>query len=963
MMSIAPIRSPAAAGAYFNKDDYYVADAGAPSAWAGSGAAALEIAGPVGRAQFEEMLNGNITPQVRLGFSREGEWKHLPGWDMTFSAPKSLSILAEVAGDTRLVTAHDEAVRRAIGFAEQNYAVTRTKDGHRINVIPTGNLLAATFRHDLSRAQDPQLHTHVVVMNATLHEGKWRSLHSRELYHGKMDIGLFYRQELAKLVTGLGYDIERSEGGRFEVAGVTQDVRDEFSARARAMRERLEQAGFDRDKVSAATMAAVALQTRDHKKLADREALYLDWRDRLGGRAGLVDALVEASKAKLAASGSDDDKKRVQDQAAAAQDALARAVSVLNERQATFPVDELVRVASELGLGKATRADIIHAMSTKERDGDLKRREVTAPDIRTGMDGSRAGYTTAKAKSGELELVEIERRGRDRVTPLMNNQRAQRFTAAAAKGDAAGYAWNDRQLEAARVILSARHRYVGLQGHAGVAKTTTVLKTVADAARARQMRIHAIAPTASAAQTLGEAIGVKGETMHSFVAWARAQRRGEGGRALWILDEASFAGTKMLGQLMKQAERLNARLVLVGDVKQLGAVERGAPFRQLQNAGMRTAVLDTIVRQKNQILRDAILDTIDGRVHQAIAKINAGGGAVFSHEDAAERRGQMAAAFLALSPVHRNKTIVVDPTHEGRDAVTAMIRQGLVAEGSLSAESTSGATLVPRPLTKVEQRDAAFFDVGELVRLPGSYFGQSTATKSLAYWRVIDRRSADNVVTLEAPDGTQRKWEPAKYRGTVNSYRVEHKDLRVGDRIKWSENNKPLGRFNGRGATVRAVDAAAGTAVVELDGGATQMLNLNDRTDQHWTHAYVQTAYEAQGRTAERAIVHAESWRINVTNLKSWYVQITRPTDHVLVVTDSPGKLTDALMGRADEKSTAIDVTLDRANDHYAMPDRMKAYRDHLFERVAQGLRTAIGRPRPTNDPSLDPVGNRRPKR
>lgn len=963
-MSIAPIRSPAAAGAYFNKDDYYVADAGAPSAWAGSGAEALEIAGPVGREQFEEMLAGNITPQVRLGFSREGEWKHLPGWDMTFSAPKSLSVLAEVAGDTRLVTAHDEAVRSAISFAEQNYAVTRTKDGHRLNMIQTGNLVAATFRHDLSRAQDPQLHTHVVVMNATFHEGKWRSLHSRELYHGKMDIGLFYRQELARLVIGLGYEIERSEGGRFEIAGVTQEVRDEFSARARAMRERLEQAGFDRDKVSAATMAAVALQTRDHKKIADREALYLDWRDRLGARAGLIDALVESSKAHLATSGTDDDKKRVQEQAAAAQDALNRAVSVLNERQATFPADELVRVASELGLGKATRADILHAMSTKERDGDLKRREVIAPDIRTGMDAARLGYTTAKAKSGELEIVDIERRGRNQVTPLMNNQRAQRFTAAAAeKGDVAGYPWNDRQLEAARIILSSRHRFVGLQGHAGVAKTTTVLKTVADAARSRQMKIHAIAPTASAAQTLGEAIGVKGETMHSFLAWAKAQRRGEGGKALWILDEASFAGTKMLAQVMKQAEGLNARLVLVGDVKQLGAVERGAPFRQLQNAGMRTAVLDTIVRQRNAILREAILDTIDRRVHEAIAKISSGGGSVYSHEDANERRAEMAAAFLALSPEHRGKTIVVDPTHEGRDAVTTIIRHGLVTEGSLSAESTSGPTLVPRPLTKVEQRDAAFFDIGELVRLPGSYFGQSTATKSLVYWRVVDRRSAENMVTLEAPDGTQRKWEPAKYRGTVNSYRVEDKELRIGDRIKWSENNKPLGRFNGRGATVRAVDQTAGTATVELDGGASQILNLKERVDQHWTHAYVQTAYEAQGRTAERAIVHAESWRINVTNLKSWYVQITRPTDDVLVVTDSPAKLADALMGRAGEKSTAIDVALHRADDRYSMPDRMKAYRDHLFERMAQGLRNAVSRQRTTSEPTLDPLGNRRPKR
>ncbi len=136
----------------------------------------------------------------------------------------------------------------------------------------------------------------------------------------------------------------------------------------------------------------------------------------------------------------------------------------------------------------------------------------------------------------------------------------------------------------------------------------------------------ALGPTAASAQVLGQAINVEGRTLDAFLLSAQREKQPAEKRALWILDEASLAGTEKIYELMRQAVRHDAKLVLVGDVKQLGSVEAGAAFKQLQEAGMRTAELDVILRQTNSALREAIYDTLKGNAVEALRRIASGGG-------------------------------------------------------------------------------------------------------------------------------------------------------------------------------------------------------------------------------------------------------------------------------------------------------------------------------------------------
>ena len=168
------------------------------------------------------MLDGRVAGE-QLGTVRDGVTEHRPGWDVTFSAPKSVSIMAQVAGDKRLIAAHGAAVKTALGHVERHMAATRIRDGGEVERETTGNLAVATFRHETSRAQDPQLHTHSVILNMTKSaDGTWRSLEPRALYQLQKQIGAIYRQELATAVRALGYEIVTGKESMFEIAGVPE---------------------------------------------------------------------------------------------------------------------------------------------------------------------------------------------------------------------------------------------------------------------------------------------------------------------------------------------------------------------------------------------------------------------------------------------------------------------------------------------------------------------------------------------------------------------------------------------------------------------------------------------------------------------------------------------------------------------------------------------------------------------
>jgi conjugative relaxase-like TrwC/TraI family protein len=836
--TIGAISSSAAAANYFETDDYYADGGISPSEWQGEGAKALGLSGEVNRETFRAILDGTLPHGQQLGTMREGKLQHRPGWDLTMSAPKSVSIMAEVAGDRRLVVAHNNAVKAALAYVERHAAATRIRaDGGVEERQTTDNLVIASFRHDTSRAQDPQLHTHNVIMNMTQDaEGNWRSLEPRALYQLQKAIGAVYRQELAVGVRALGYGIEQGEDSLFEIKGVPAAVIRAFSERAAQVEARLAERGQTRATASAEEKQIAALDTREAKQSLERGELVANWRaeaDAAGFGKDAREALVAASK-EAAANAEHGSALSAQGQIAAHQ-AVALAAASLGERQSVFAAAELEKEAGRYGLGRVTAAQISAAVTRAQSDGALVPR--TFLDKRGA---EFAGFTTAQNIAHERQLLRQEAEGRGAAGQILS---AKQAASAVARAELqSDHPWNEGQRAATRALLTSPHRVTGLQGYAGTAKTTTVLATFAREAQARGVAVTALAPTASAAQTLGDALGQRGET----VARQLARNSASLSAGVWIVDEASLLSARDMAALLGLAADSKARVVLVGDVKQLGSVGAGAAFAQLQSAGMATAKLDNVVRQTNVATREAVLASIEGDARKALDALERGGGKIIAHGSQGERFAAMAKAYTALGASQRAGTLVIEPSRDGRDALTADIRRELAAAGVLSGPAVTLESLVARNLSRIEARDPASYAPGDTVRFLRDYVDKGV-TRGAAYR--VERIDPDkSAISLTAADGSVVDWRLRQWgAGKVEVFERKAMELQAGDRVQFTRNDRDAGRINGLRGTITAIDPGRQQATIALANGREQRLDLTDPRDAHLRHAYVQTAHAAQG--------------------------------------------------------------------------------------------------------------------
>ncbi|OYU72650.1 MAG: exonuclease V subunit alpha, partial [Alphaproteobacteria bacterium PA3] len=209
-------------------------------------------------------------------------------------------------------------------------------------------------------------------------------------------------------------------------------------------------------------------------------------------------------------------------------------------------------------------------------------------------------------------------------------------------------------------LLTSSNRVAAVQGYAGTAKTTTVMATLSEAAKAQGFDVRAFAPSASAALTLGDALGTKGWTLERHLRTEEKKVHPErGGKQVWLLDEASLVSAVDMARLLSATQRADARLILVGDVKQLGSIGAGVAFAQLQGAGMQTSVLDKIVRQTNAKTLEAVESAIAGQAAKTIKALETGGGKLIENASTQDRYQLLAKSFADLSPADRAKTLVL----------------------------------------------------------------------------------------------------------------------------------------------------------------------------------------------------------------------------------------------------------------------------------------------------------------
>ena len=471
------------------------------------------------------------------------------------------------------------------------------------------------------------------------------------------------------------------------------------------------------------------------------------------------------------------------------------------------------------------------------------------------------------------------------------------------------------QREAVKLVLSAKDRVVGVQGYAGTGKTA-MLNRARALIEKRGFEVRGLAPSASAARTLSQESGIESETLQRFLARnagvaegrlspkAEKAMRQAFAKTVLVVDEGSLASTIQARDLLRIATALRLpRVVLVGDAKQLDAVDAGKPFAQLQAAGMQTAMMRDILRQKDPDLKAAVEASLGGDVERAFEKLG-------DNVEAVKRdnlAGAAAARWLALSPEARERAGLIAPSHKLRERINAIIRERLVRGGAVRGPALTTERLVSRGYTNAEKTLAAHYRPRDVVAFHRPY--QRLGVEKGDELRVLGANRDEGTVRLEGKDGETVTWQPAKLAaraGGVEVYRSDTMELRAGDRIRWTRNDAGLGLVNS--ATAEVAGVKDGTVSLRLEDGRTLDLRTGDPQLRHVDRAWASTVHAFQGRTVDHVIAAMEANHPHLTTQKSFYVEISRARHRAELVTDDREALKERLEAATGERIAALEA-------------------------------------------------------
>jgi conjugative relaxase-like TrwC/TraI family protein len=497
-------------------DNYYM-DESAGAKWQGKGARVLGLEGAqVDRKDFINFLDGKIfNPETgkTQNLAGRGNSDRRAGIDLSVAPPKSVSVMALVGGDDRLIKAHETANNKAMTWLEEHASIIRVKDNDGQNVKEqTGNLMWATIRHETNRENEPQLHNHNVVAAVTydLDRKTWRSLTNDEimvLRNGADDI---YKATLLQETRLAGYQVEHSKNGRdFEIAGMSEKQIAAFSGRSKQIDDAIRARGFDPDEASWAMRQSAALDTRAKKQELPSGVLHSAWNERAQDLGLNLAAMVDAAKDRAAHL--DRDALKAEDKRLAGL-AVSEAIEHLSEREQSFTVANLEKTA--VLMGKSVIDDVKAAIGD-HRDGQMI----------LGRDGMPSGadwLTTQKALNTEKELVStiVEGFGKGQAVLTSDaefNQFLSEFEAKKSQALGLDFKLSGEQVNAAKNTLMHQDKFQAIQGDAGTGKTAA-LEFVREVAERKGWDIQGVATTSSAAEELQASSGIKSNTIAGFFA-------------------------------------------------------------------------------------------------------------------------------------------------------------------------------------------------------------------------------------------------------------------------------------------------------------------------------------------------------------------------------------------------------------------------------------------------------------
>lgn len=909
MLSTSVIKNVSEASHYFSaKDNYYTREEGMEqSEWFGRGADKLDLSGEVNAEQFTALLEGRLPNGELLGKVVDGKIRHRAGWDLTFSAPKSVSILALIGGDKRLIEAHRQAVKVALSNIEQGCSQARIKVSGDIKYQNTGNVVAALYHHDLSRAEDPQIHTHSVFMNMTQRsDGKWRSQASQigrydqkaiaevngfieRVRHNKRYFGKLYEAELAYQTKELGYDIAiDAKTGVFEIVGVSAEVKKFFSKRRDQIEKALEAQGLS----SAKAADMITLKTRESKKGVDRDSLAEEWKHQAESLGLDCQKIIDQSihKTKFGSIQSSNEQRPE----SRAIGAIQYATRHLSRFKTSFTLEEVVMSALSYSLNEPLPVKaLLQSLDVACKLGEL-----------IPLENSR-GKTLFMAKNtleDEKRLFECLANKSIKST-LVDDKRLNLFF------EENSHISSTHQDHLKSIF--GNDRVILLEGQTA---KETLIEPIVKIAKAANLEVIVLSQNQIGSKHFANQITQKPSTfwehikallvdstiknygVFQFLSQQNADNTAKSTIPdLIIVDNAHLLSTQQKADIVEWNVQHETKLVLLGNQKTLLPQQTGSSIEQIATQGVKTI---SLTNNKQAALALTNQKLIANALHKA-------SGNIVDVVDSQDRLQAMAIHYSKIATDERRQSWLTAHQKNSVETLNQLTHLELKKNAELG-KVIHTKVLIPVFIPEGKSSHARSYLKDQVVRFNEDY--PSLSISRGEYLHVLHHRKDKNHVLLEKANGKKVLWHPDKVAGTksgnVEAFNEKNREMGIGESIIFQRSVKYAHIAKGERFTIADIHNKA--IKLKNQAGKSIYIDLNKEHHRHFDYGYAATLHAIAHEKPHTLIAELPT-RSFGTNQRQFYQVVSQP-NHAHIYTDDLKGFAKHIENKTGNKLSAHEV-------------------------------------------------------
>ncbi|MDA8299339.1 MAG: relaxase domain-containing protein [Deltaproteobacteria bacterium] len=791
--------------------------------------------------------------------------------DMTFSASKGLSVLIELTGDEelrkKLIEIHENAACGAMRYVEKNLAYTRLshrENGKKVydNVYP-GKMEYAAFLHHDTREKDPEVHSHFIVPRRLFVRGQEYALEIgptpvnkyKNILSNKKALGELYRARAINQLRQNDIAVKITDYKQFfyDIEGIEQTTLKTFSKRSEEIKEEFEKVKNDTAAGSEAEVKnQIALRTRHPK---DSSVPLQELRE--GWKEESPQKNIAPIMKSVRLAGDED-----------IQNAFNIAAKKRTENKSGF---------SDLDLRVEIMKTLIYQnLRFNEEDIGLKIKEMIKRKELVALDADNFFFTTKKIRNAEKRIEFFAKNTFEKYESITDKESVKSEIDLWEKNEAEifkkerdkDFKLTGDQKKVLEAILTSKNGVVVVQGDAGTGKTT-LLKALSEITAEKGVELEGLSTTGQAVKEIieqGKIRRAKTIDSHILSGGNIQSFTDSNGKKVYIVDESSMNATVKIKEVIDIAEKENARIILIGDIKQLASIMAGGMFERLMKLTNVTVVeMHESIRQIDPFLKEAVKTIAEGKVKEGLKMLDEKN-KIHVYENKFELYDKITNAFVKEDNMDN---FILSARNEDRFALNKIVREKLQEAGKVDREDFAIKIREGKSIGDEDKKQIWNYAVGDvIVRGNGKH---SFKVQEVDFENKI-------LKTVNMHSGKEAIFSGNK----LNSNQVyieTEKKFAKGDKIVFLKNDYHIGVQNGLVGFIKNIDGnKIEIALGKL--GSEKMVTINTEQYNYFTHAYAITSYKSQGQTAEKVYIYSDR-----TTKNEFYVNVSRAKKEIEIFT------------------------------------------------------------------------------